>query len=238
VHCGDSPAALETRKHNGISVYCFRCGETEWTPMEPVLRHYEEPPRDRPPPPDMGDPWPPEAVAWLARLGFGRWERESVLKAYWSERVRRIIFPMNDGYWTGRALDEGRPKWLSALRGRDTCVQEYTADGHEYPRSAVVLTEDLLSAAKVGLSSPLVTAVPCLGTLPSPSVLARAAEAPRVIWWLDPDGAGQRMAVKGHQKLLALGVRSRIMPTHLVDQDPKYLNPEEIQRRIASLILT
>jgi DNA primase len=136
-----------------------------------------------------------------------------------------------------RAADT-RPKWLSGLYGRQHCVQEYihptlgSLDNGELP---CVLTEDILSAAKIGLSGAPVAAIPCLGTLPSPAVLARAAESPLVIWWLDPDAAGQRMALKGNSRLAAIGLDSRIMLTHPSDQDPKYLDAATIRRRVSSL---
>jgi hypothetical protein len=189
---------------------------------------------------------PGHAVAWLAALGFGRYERKRLLRCYWSERVQRIVFPLDAGFWTARAVAErpdrrsdGRIKWLSGLHGRDKCVEEYPGPrgttGRHLP---VVLTEDLLSAAKIGLSGAPVVAIPCLGTLPSPAVMARAAEAPLTVWWLDPDPAGQRMSRQGNTRLSALGCRSTIMFTRVGDQDPKYLEPDEIRRRLASLIST
>lgn len=243
-HCGEGKAAIQEVKYNGISTYCFRCGESIWEPREPVLRPPPaEPRQDRGPPTNVGDPWPTNATAWLAQLGFGRYERDSILRCYWSERVQRIVFPMQNGYWTARALDTERKhpvspprlKWLSGFYGRDKCVQEYGPKHISRDSLPVVLTEDLLSAAKIGLSGAPVVAIPCLGTLPSPAVLARAAAAPRVVWWLDPDAAGERMARHGHARLLALGLDSQIMFTRVGDQDPKYLEPDEIKRRLASL---
>lgn len=242
-HCGDGKAAIREVKYNGISTYCFRCGESLWEPREPQLRPPAvEPRQDRGPPRDKADPWPLHATAWLARLGFGRYERESVLRCYWSEEAQRIVFPLREGYWTARAVETGgrrgvyppRVKWLSGFHGRDKCVQEYV-----HPANLpVVLTEDLLSAAKIGLSGAPVVAIPCLGTLPSPAVMARAAMAPRTVWWLDPDAAGQRMARQGNARLEAVGVISEIMHTYDGDQDPKYLDPDEIKRRLSSLIST
>lgn len=248
-HCGEGKAAIQEVKYNGISTYCFRCGESVWEPREPVLRPPpEEPRQDTGPPPDDSDPWPRHATAWLAQMGFGRYECAQVLKCYWNERAKRLVFPLHNGFWTARALDTEvkgpsyfrqpeRIKWLSALHGRDRCVQEYTPDGLQHPDWPVVLTEDLLSAAKVGLNAK-VTAIPCLGTLPSPAVMARAAEAARTIWWLDPDDAGVRMARQGNNRLSAIGLDSRIMFTTALDRDPKYLSPEEIRRRLSSLIST
>lgn len=235
-HCGTSPAALQTVKYNGISTYCFRCGETVWEPREPELRRpVPQPTLGRDPPKDLGDPWPLPATAWLGQLGFGRYEREQFFGCYWSARFERIVFPLHNGFWTARSLVD-KPKWLSSLVGRSGCVQEYVT-----PRLAgasgtlpVVLTEDILSAAKIALADVPFVAIPCLGTLPSAAVLARAATAPRVVWWLDPDKYGQMHALGGSQRLLALGVPSHIMaPVGLDDQDPKYLPTQEIQRRLA-----
>lgn len=245
-HCGSTPAAIQTVKYNGISTYCFRCGETVWEPREPELRRpVEEPARGMPCPPNTGDPWPAHATAWMAELGFGRYEREELFGCYWSERYARIIFPLNAGFWTARAVDalgSARPKWLSSLVHRQKCVHEY----HPKPQLReeltscwpVVLTEDILSAAKVALAGASVVAIPCLGTTPSPAVLARAACAPEVVWWFDPDLSGQRQAYIGSRKLLALGVPSYIMPTLSSDKDPKYLPAGQIRERLACLTST
>lgn len=244
-HCGEGKAAIQEVKYNGVSTYCFRCGESIWEPREPVLRApAPEPRQDQPCPPDVGDEWPAHAVAWLAALGFGRYERERLFQCYWNEHFDRIVFPLNNGFWTARAVadprrgrfapPDTRVKWLSGLYGRARCVQEYGAMAGN-TRVPVVLTEDILSAAKIGLSGAPVVAIPCLGTLPSPAVMARAAEAPMTVWWLDPDDAGIRMARQGNKRLAALGLDTRIMFNRVGDQDPKYLEAEEIRRRLSSM---
>jgi hypothetical protein len=247
-HCGEGKAAIQETKYNGVSTYCFRCGKSEWEPREPQLRPPpEEPRQDRGPPPDLGEALPSHVVAWLAQMGFGRYECAQVLKCYWNSRSERLVFPLHNGFWTARDMalkqfpytsaQPKRLKWISALRGREQCVQEYgPAHYMAWGDLPVVLTEDLLSAAKIGLSEAPVVAIPCLGTLPSPAVMARAAEAPTVVWWLDPDAAGQRMARLGNNRLLAVGVNSRIMFTHALDQDPKLLDPDTITRRLSSVI--
>jgi len=243
-HCGSTPAAIQSVKYNGISTYCFRCGETVWEPREPELRRpVEEPARGMPCPPNTGDPWPAHATAWMAELGFGRYERAELFGCYWSQRYERIVFPLDAGFWTARAVDQGhsyRPKWLSSMVHRQRCVQEYITTGGSDPGHTlpVVLTEDILSAAKVALAGASVVAIPCLGTTPSPAVLARAACAPEVVWWFDPDLAGQRQAYIGSRKLLALGVPSYIMPTTDGDKDPKYLPARQIRERLACLTST
>lgn len=239
-HCGADKSAIQEVKYNGVSTFCFRCGKSEWEPREPILRPPAvEPRRDSPCPPDMGDSWPAHAVAWLAALGFGRYERR-ILGCYWSEQYQRIVFPLSPRYWTARAVHDpkdrqpdSRVKWLSSLHGRAQCVKEYGALAGN-TRVPVVLTEDVLSAAKIGLSGAPVVTIPCLGTLPSPAVMARAAEAPLTVWWLDPDEAGQRMARLGSKRLSALGLDSRIMTTYPAhDKDPKYLDGWTIRERLA-----
>ena len=241
-HCGEDKAAIQRVGYNGISTFCFRCGESEWEPREPVLRPPPEPMRTADPAPaDTGDDWPGYATAWLAADGFGRHERSTLFQCYWSERFRRIIFPLHAGFWTARAVadpldrrPDGRPKWLSGLSGRQQCVQTYgPADNTKLP---CVLTEDILSAAKISMSSDMVVAIPCLGTLPSAAVLARAAAAPIVLWWLDPDAAGQRMAHRGNRKACALGLTSRVVKSGANDFDPKHLTKTDIQRRLTDAL--
>lgn len=234
-HCGSSPAAIRTVKYNGISTYCFRCGETVWEPKEPELRRPSaELVREWPRPEDRGDPWPTEAIAWLASMGFGRYEREQLLGCYWHALYERVIFPLNNGFWTARTVYKGdtRPKWLSGLQGRDRCVQRYPANAGA---RACVLTEDLLSAAKVGLNTPWVVAIPCLGTVPSPAVLAAAAMYDRVAVWLDSDEPGQRGAARIHARLEAVGVESWLIVTPPDEKDAKYLDGQTIRARLACL---
>lgn len=239
-HCGEDRAALESRGHNGVRLYCFRCGHSGFTPLAPELRRPLPPPTPKLAryPEDAGVPLPVKYRAWLAGMGFGEWERNNLLRVFWSEELQRAVFPASGQFWLARSLSD-QPKWLTAPYGRDKCVQVFGPAQPVLSPGVVVLTEDLLSAAKIGNALRCggvagTLAVPCFGTSPSPAVLAYAASAGSVVVWLDPDDAGQRAGLRVALRLRAIGRAATVMPTRPGDKDPKLLANEEILCRLHS----
>lgn len=189
------------------------------------------------------DEWPLDARVWLYRAGFGKPEIER-LGAYWHEPTRRVVLPIHaarssDGrgvpsvqagdtvYWIARAIDKGRqPKYLACDADRTRVVAESIPQrmgGHATPLPSVVLTEDWLSAAKVGAQHP---AVCLLGTSISDGVAAYVARCyRRALVWLDPDDAGRRAATRVRRRLELLGVPCTIINS---PKDPKLMTHAEI----------
>jgi len=124
-------------------------------------------------------------------------------------------------FWQARAYDKRQPKYLSPPVDRSALLPRYgRAD-------RIVLTEDLLSAFKIGL----VGEAWCLmGTHASPRLIAAllARKAP-VLCWLDPDGPGRRAAAKVHKQLKAYGIEVRVIRS---ERDPKLHTFDEIKECI------
>lgn len=93
---------------------------------------------------------------------------------------------------------------------------------------AVTLTEDTLSAYKVGR---VAEGWSLLGTRASARLLTELlARRPPVNVWLDPDGPGQRAAQKLIRQLRGLGLETRNIVSA---KDPKLLTYEQIKEILA-----
>jgi hypothetical protein len=121
-------------------------------------------------------------------------------------------------FWQARAVDKRQPKYLAPPVDKSLVIPMYgRAD-------SVTLTEDLLSAYKVGLVG---EAWSLLGTSMSSHVLGSLlSRGCKVNVWLDPDGPGQRAATKVLAKLRAVGIEARNI---LSDRDPKLIHREQIK---------
>lgn len=241
--CGPGSVLVVSHKSDGWSAWCFRCAEKGWVPKplptlaERVARKQaqlladEEMERDpRPPYPPVFDvqQWPLQARVWLYKAGLFNEDIER-LGAYYHERSRRVILPVvKDGelvYWQGRNVglcELDAPKYINPRVDRSQLVAEF-GTGPD-----IVLTEDILSAYRVGMAT---EAWSLLGTkLPTP-ILVRLLEAKRHVFvWLDDDAhgnnPGQHAAAIILRTLTNVGIPcSNIRTT----KDPKLLSRAEIQ---------
>lgn len=89
------------------------------------------------------------------------------------------------------------------------------------------LTEDILSAAKIGL---VAEAWAVLGTSVSAHMVSALMKRGRCNVWLDPDAAGRRGAAKITKQLVAYGLEVRNI---LSARDPKLHSREEIKEILA-----
>jgi len=243
--CGGGKTALLSRNATGYSLHCFRCGVPGWSPaeQEPLSVRLERLSKAQAsdnvvcqdttlPEPQVrawGD-WPGEARLWMLKAGLSRHD-VGQLGAYYHPPTKRVVLPVLDPsmrllYWQARALDGRLPKYLGSPVGKDKCVPQYgKAD-------EVTLTEDILSAYKVGtvgegwcLLGTSVSKV-CLGML-----IQRNA---KVNIWLDPygiDKAGTRAADKTQKLLHSVGLGCRIIKSA---KDPKLVHRSHIKELICS----
>lgn len=173
--------------------------------------------------------WPTELSAWVYSMGLHE-PRLAELGMYYNGAMNRLVLPIyQDGvpvFWQARS-QTSKPKWLApAMDKRGITVKYGVGRGHY-----IVLTEDALSAYKVGL---VCEAWTLLGTKLHPNMARQLMESGRdVVVWLDNDtghssgtNPGQIAAGKIIKQLQAYG-----MQVHRVisDRDPKTYPRHEIQ---------
>lgn len=238
--CGGGRTLLVARESSGVSAFCFRCNDKGWMPppVEPwgvrlarlaagrkaddVLQSI----RGLPEPAIYDvDRWPVDGRLWLLRHGIGRVEAAD-LGVFFHEPTRRLVLPvMRDGrpvFWQARSTDGREPKYLAPEVTRGAVVPQYgKAD-------QIVLTEDILSAYKVGLVS---EGWSLMGTaLGEGHVAQLLARNLPVVMWLDGDAAGDKGSTKGIPLLRSVGLKVRRVRTPL---DPKAYSREQIKEILA-----
>lgn len=243
--CGPGKTLLCDHKKLGWSAYCWRCGDDGWVPHpaeslaakikrltaakeaedEAINSMYL-------PKPFVTEPsdWPDEARVWLYRAGMGDSDiREQGF--YWNPRLERVVMPVVSGetnallYWQARGFNPERPKYINPAVDKAGLVARYGPDDVR----ELVLTEDLLSAWKVGSAG--FTAWCILGTS-FPQRLLRETITRRnkhVLVWLDPDRGGRVGTRKIMKQLRAYGMEALRINS---DADPKLLPRTEIKRII------
>lgn len=238
--CGDGNKLLVEHAENGFKAWCYRCSLSGFVAhpkpslAERIAALREQRAADaeveadpRPPMPADFNPsdWPNYARVWLYKSGLSN----VVIKAhgiYWCGRIKRVVIPVLDGtkliYWQARGFDPERPKYLNPK------VDKPIYKAGPYSGTRIVLTEDILSALKVGQ---VASAWSILGTSLSPLRAAQIANlGVAVDIWLDPDDAGRKGRRKIAAQLRALGVPVRIIRAEL---DPKYYSLDQIKEILA-----
>ena len=240
--CGDGNTMIVSRNARGISYWCHRCHTNGWIPTERSLAERiaalsEATEWDGTaqqslelPGPGKFDPqdWPDQPRVWLYKAGFSN---DEIRRHgwYWNPRMERVILPVKvDGktiYWQGRGFDPARPKALNPTVNREGLVAKYGQGDW------IALTEDMLSAAKVGGVG---EAWALLGTVLSYSTALALSEAGRpVLLMLDDDPAGRRGAAEAAKTLNLLGVRNHQV---YFGKDPK-LVPRAVIKAKAQEVL-
>lgn len=245
--CGTDRIMLVSRDDTGYRAFCFRCNEPGFAPppqeslTEKLARMERQRSADsaimRPelPEPRMYglDDWPEKCRLWLYKAGLGR-DRIGELGAYYHPPSDRVVLPVIEQgvpvFWQARAVDDRIPKYLAPSADRTRVIPRYGSAPN------VTLTEDILSAFKVGISghegwSLMGTRV---GNHALSLLLRRGA---RVNVWMDNDigpkftvNRGQIAARKIGAQLRASGleVRNIISP-----RDPKLMHRDEIKELLA-----
>lgn len=169
--------------------------------------------------------WPVGARLWLLKAGLSSADLPR-LGAYYHPPTDRVVLPVSDPllgtlFWQARATDKRLPKYLAPPVDKSGVIPKYGR------AEVVTLTEDILSAYKVGKVG---EGWSLLGT--SISKLAVAELVNRgcaVNLWLDADPPGRRAAVKVIAQLRSVGVEVRDICTY---NDPKLVHLEKIKELI------
>ena len=242
--CGEGSPLIISRDEDGYRAYCFRCTDTGWVapPTESLADKVDRINRQRagdttlpstpfllPSPREYNlDKWPLEAKIWIYKAGLSRADA-GALQLYWHPPSDRVIIPVLsvDGagslFYQARAYQKGRcPKYIGPTPKPPNLCASW---GRHH---TVSLTEDLLSAIKIGMAGGEGWCL--LGTHVSDFILSRLlARKCKVLVCLDPDPPGQRGALKIIKQLVAYGVpcTNIVMP-----KDPKLLHLHELKEYV------
>lgn len=240
--CRDDRSMIISAGDKGWAAHCFRCGSAFEPYPTPTLaeqqaaraaqRGADEAARQSPtsPLPANLEPhtWPLKARVWLYKCGFTNPEIKEQ-GWYYHERTKRVVLPVvRDGrllFWQARLIEGDGPKYLAPSVDRNNVA--YRRGDGEF----VVLTEDILSAAKVGRQA---EAWSILGTKLTPGLLAElATRACPVVVWLDPDSAGRRGAAQIVRTLRSIGVP---VSQAAGSADPKFLTNDTITAALGAAL--
>lgn len=178
-------------------------------------------------PADAGKtPIPIEGRLWLYLSGITE-TQISKYRICYSESLRRVILPVysDDGelvWYQARAIFAGqKPKYIQPSKDKGSVL--FSAQGGNASDTTVTVTEDILSAIRVGESNHNCYSI--LGTKLSTGQLNRLAKFTRVNVWLDGDAAGRRSSTLVRKSLSlvtdAVSIRTR--------RDPKKYSNREIR---------
>lgn len=246
--CGEGRTLKLSREGNKLKAYCWRCNdwgihELQESLAERIDRLHRQRAGDSAlmalsrsadgeVNPDAGfqggvaDPseWPVAARLWFAKAGLHSGDIGR-LGAVYDPVSQRVILPCGGGFWQGRAINPGQqPKYLAPLVPK---VYPRWGAGH-----TVTLTEDILSAYKVGKAGAFGLCM--LGTsLPAELLADILSQSLSVNVWLDNDllplhpvNRGQIAAKKVITQLRSLGVSVRNIVT---EHDPKLIHLQRIK---------
>lgn len=229
--CGEGDVLKIAHTPKGFTAYCFRCGGKGFTPIErkklsdfEILKQQEaaaELQVKMELPDDFTQDIPPQHALWLYRAGIGVDRIRSSGFGY-SERLGRVVLPVYDDhghlvYIQARATQfpEQQPKYLNIKGAQKVDVVYSVKPDNPILDSTVVLTEDILSANRVG---EVQHSYSILGTKLSDGQVLKIAEYDTVVWYLDGDKAGIEGARKGSKALQFYVKTQRIIRT---PRDPK-----------------
>ena len=244
-HCGTSKSSIVSNSCRGLSIYCFRCGFQDFSSHgfrraedldlfkeDTKLKHSQEVKLPEGYTLDIPDK---EAV-WLYKAGiFPRTAR--FYKIGYSVLSNRVILPVFHPtistklmYLQMRSTDPKRIKYINPSINRQGIMfysKGYTSTEykHDYNKS-VVVTEDILSAIRVGV---LHQSISLMGTKFSTQMLNVLTKYLKVIIWLDSDEAGINASNKLSNVLSLFDITTVIIKSK---KDPKMYCNSDILNKI------
>lgn len=247
--CGEGRPLVVFRGELESSAYCHRCGtharHREVLSLEEQLRlqkrreDADKAARGSVELPECTsrDPgtWPAALRNWFYRQGLGP-AHLAALGLYYSEAMDRCVLPIADDtgavvYWSARSA-KATPKWLGPDVPKGGLVAVYGRGRGD----RVVLTEDPLSAYKVGLEC---EAWCLFGTKLKDAVALALLQDERVVaTWLDDDQGRRNGSNPGQESALKMRARLRALGKDVTNitsaRDPKYLTRAQIRERLWS----
>lgn len=224
-----------SHKDAGFDAHCWRCNDGGFIPHVVSLadkiarlnavRHATEVASANAelPEPREYDPqrWPLYASVWLYKAGMSN-DDIAALRFYYCDALDRVVMPLYEGtkpvYWQARGFSKALPKYINPPVDRSRLLFKAGRG------PVLVLTEDILSAYKVGK---VTEAWALMGTSISDHALSRLAHVSKPIKIvLDPDAGGQSGRRKALRKLLMLGCDAEIIEP---PRDPKLMPIADIR---------
>lgn len=245
--CGSGRKLLIEHKPEGYACWCYRCSEGGWAPKPKpslaerlaklkVQKAADNSVKFSPTPPQPIEfnvaKWPVDARVWLFRCGIDEfWIGH--LGFYWCDRIERVVMPVLDDlgllcYWQARGFDPKRPKYLSQALPSGVAKPVYKAIPFRRApckSKTLVITEDILSAIKVGEQCDAWSILGTSLTALSEAEIANSGYS-KVLVWLDPDEAGVHGRRKIVPQLRRLGINAKAVRS---GKDPKLYDFDEIR---------
>ena len=234
--CGKNNDAVVSCKRGTYAYHCFKCDSSEYhrcgdRPLVDLefLNEQATRPLTLKLPEDFTTEIPRQHKIWLYRASI---DDATCLEQGigWSDHLQRIVLPIYGNgnqllYYQARAVHKGQiPKYLNPKVNKDSLL--YWVGRNESKRR-IVVTEDILSAIRVGKHTP---ACSILGTKTSDQQAGLLSEYTMVSYWLDPDKAGRKGSREGCRKL-SLCTGTEILTSN---KDPKNL-PDRVLRQVLCL---
>ncbi|MGX9389642.1 toprim domain-containing protein [Nitrobacteraceae bacterium UC4449_H16] len=249
--CSQDKSLMVSNEERGYRAYCFRCGPRGFVAhgdfsIDQLRRRREEFALLQEAhvrlPKDFTTEIPPNEAIWLLRAGIGNVLAKACDFGY-SRSLRRVVLPVKGirgeliGF-TARSTIGAKPKYIERMcTGSAVFVADpvtalpATEDWPEGSGPDLVITEDILSAVRVGRLAKRCVAL--LGTTANAEQLAHILPSAdgRISIWLDPDRAGRVAAQKLERTLALQGYTTKRIRTK---QDPKCYSNREIRRLLSS----
>lgn len=251
-HCGKDKTMNIWNGDSGYASYCHRCKEApfvkhgQFSINKLAKRRAEKEIVNASSyhlPADYVADVPAAEATWFYKAGISP-DLARAFKFGWSPGLQRIIIPIGtSGEFIARSrLD--RPKYIQKVR-EDTLflatpdMADAALPTEDVYQFHLVVTEDLLSAVRVGRYVPCLS---ILGTSINSTLLRtiratvdrlyalRSPDTIRIGVWLDPDAAGKQGSARALRTLALQGYEVSYIKSSM---DPKYYSNAEIRRYLA-----
>lgn len=246
--CSQDKSLMVSNEERGYRAYCFRCGPRGFVAhgdfsIDQLRRRRDEFALLQEAhvrlPKDFTTEIPSNDAVWLYRSGVST----ALSKHYgfgYSAALRRVVLPVySDGElagFTARSTIGAKPKYIERMASSNTvfmadpATRLPDADGWTCDSGPdLVLTEDILSAVRVGRIAK--RAVALLGTSANADQLGSVSGARTIAIWLDGDRPGR---VAAHKIVRSLCLQGKIVQRIRTDRDPKFFSNREIRRLLSS----
>ena len=219
--CPNCQSRDNLARYDDGHAFCFGCGYRE--NIQFSLRTIPDSivTTCKPLPDDITDVLPQKALQWLGKYGIMKDELNTFL---WSSEREYLIFPFFDSEgriaaWQGRSFGDTGRKYFTTGAVSDIMILYGTGN-------TVILTEDVLSAIKVGR---VAVGLPLLGSNIPPRLLQRLATRFKDLGiWLDRDKAKE----SHHGAVRASQMGFDRVRTIITDLDPKEYTTDEIRSHL------